>query len=228
MPDVRFIEELDKLGIEITDDEADILKNEAKILKDNLKTAGDVFKLKAADLIKKLSARDVTSDQIIAVLLDDFDNDGEIFGGLKRSIMGAAEEYAGNVETQTAQQAWQDQGYDENETWIAVLVNTCKDCLARHGKTHKHSTWVAMGLPRSGWSVCKAHCQCQLLPASLVDGAEELRNPINRVKARITEVAKDKEVKSVRNYVNRKLGSINNTQDPIRKLYRKLLPGFKR
>ena len=45
---------------------------------------------------------------------------------------------------------------------------------------------------------------------------------------RCLELGKEKNVKSVKRYVNSKLGSINDTKDPIRKEYRKLLPGFKR
>ncbi len=228
MADIKLIETLDKLGIQITEDELDILRNETLLLQKNLNAVGNVFKIKAVELIDRLKSREVSYEQIINILLDDFDNDGEIFGGLKRGMFGATDDFVSNVESETVGYEWQQAGYDEQETWVAVLVNTCEDCLPRHGQTKSHSEWVSLGLPRSGWSVCKAHCQCQLFPASITESTKELREPLKRVKKKITEVAKEKDVVSVENYVNRKLGTINNTQEPIRKEYRKLLKGFKR
>lgn len=228
MADIKLIEDLDKLGITITQNELDILRNETMLLQDNLNAVSEVFKIKAVELIERLKSRNVSVEQIVNILLDDFDNDGEIFGGLKRGLFGATDDFVSNVESQATEYEWQQKGYDENETWVAVLVNTCEDCLPRHGMTKPHSEWVSLGLPRSGWSVCKSHCQCQLFPSSITESTQELRDPLKRVKKTITEVAKEKDVVSVKNYVNRKLGTINNTQDPIRKTYRKLLKGFKR
>lgn len=216
------------LGFKLTDIEKDLFSDELVLLEDHFKTSGQLFKLKAAELINTLEKRKMTTEQIVSVLLDDFDNDGVLFGGLKRGFKSGGVDFVRNVESQANFQEWQKLGYDEMETWIAVLVNTCPDCLPRHGVKHKHSAWESMGLPGSGWSVCGSKCQCQLMPSSITESKAELRDPIKRVKGEIRKVAKEKNVKNIKNYVNRKLGSINNTADPIRKTYRKLLSGFKR
>ena len=227
MPEIDLIEKASELGIEITEDEADIIASEITLLESSFEATKKVFTIKLTDLITKLEARDMTEEQVINVLLDDLENDGALFGGLKRQLIGDAQESIELMESRL--NAKQFAKTKEKLTWIAVLVNTCPDCLPRHGVTKSYTEWQKIGLPRSGFSVCRSRCQCQLLPASVIDESkEELREPLRRVKGKITQIAKEKNVVSVKRYVNRKLGSINDTKDPIRKEYRKLLPGFKR
>lgn len=53
---------------------------------------------------------------------------------------------------------------DAEHTWICALVRTCHDCLPRHGQSDTMGNWRRRGKPRSGWSVCRGHCKCLLLP----------------------------------------------------------------
>ena len=53
--------------------------------------------------------------------------------------------------------------------WVAVLINTCPDCLSRHGKVRTWDDWEAEGLPRTGQTVCKENCKCVLLPESATE-----------------------------------------------------------
>jgi hypothetical protein len=59
--------------------------------------------------------------------------------------------------------------------WIAVLINTCPDCLERHGRTHTWGEWEEEGLPRAGATVCKEHCKCVLIPADATELAPIFR-----------------------------------------------------
>lgn len=230
MAELRFFEDLNRfvIGLEIESPVA----RELQIFSKNLIASTDIFKVKVKGLIDNLKSRDLSDEDIVAVLLDDFDNNGEIFGGLKRGLTRSAEELLVNVENETKSFAWQEEGFDERETWIAVLVNTCQDCFPRHGVTLPHSIWVQRGLPGSGFSVCKQNDQCQLVPVSIALSKKELQEPIKRVRGKIREIARAKkkkgQIKNVRKYVSRKLGNINNTKEPIRSQYRKDLPGFKR
>ena len=63
-------------------------------------------------------------------------------------------------------------------TWIAALVNTCLDCLPRHGEQALMSEWEGQGLPGTGWSVCGDHCQCGLMPSDLAGDV----SPLQRVR----------------------------------------------
>ncbi len=230
MAEIQFFEDITELvvGLDITDPVA----RELTIFQKNMVASADIFKIKVKGLISNLKARNVSDEDVIATLLDDFDNNGAIFGGLKRGLERSSEEMLQNIQNETKTQAWQEEGFDESETWIAVLVNTCEDCLPRHGVTLPHSVWEARGLPGTGWSVCKEHCQCQTIPTSVAQNKKELQEPIKRVRGKIRQIARDKkkkgQIKNVNKYVTRKIGNINNTKEPLRKEFRKDLPGFKR
>ena len=58
---------------------------------------------------------------------------------------------------------------DVKYRWVAVLVNTCPDCLARHNKVATWDEWEARGLPRTGATVCRENCKCMLLPAETTE-----------------------------------------------------------
>jgi hypothetical protein len=229
---ISFFEDLNELiiGLEISDP----IAKELTIFARNLINTKDVFKTKITGLINNLKDRNLTDEQIISVLLDDFDSRGEIFGGLERGLLRSSEDLMQNIGNEVEKQTWIEEGFDvdEKETWICVLVNTCEDCFPRHGVTLPHSIWVQRGLPGTGWSVCKEHCQCKTFPASIVESKKELQKPIKRVRGTIRQIAREKkkkgQIKNINKYVNRKLRNINNTQDPIRSQYRKKLPGFKR
>jgi hypothetical protein len=56
--------------------------------------------------------------------------------------------------------------HDVNLIWIAVFVNTCKDCLRLHGTMKTRLEWERGGIrPGSGHTVCRNNCQCHLVPA---------------------------------------------------------------
>lgn len=232
MAEVKFIEGVSELGIEITKTETEIMTEELLLMEQNMITTGKIFKAKLADLITSLETRGMTTEQVANVLLDDLQNDGQIFGGLKRGLIGASDDLVNVTSQRLSSEQFREQSPNELMTWIAVLVATCIDCLPRHGVTRKYSEWVARGLPASGFSVCKGRCDCQLFPANIAESKAELQEPLRRVKGKITQIAKEKkkdgEIKNVKNYVNRKLGRIHNTKEPLRKDFRKLLPGFKR
>lgn len=233
MAEIEFIERFSELGIKITEPQAEIITGELAILQKSLKTTKEVFTLKAAELITNLGLRGLSEEQIINVLLDDFENDGALFGGLKRQLIGDAQSFAEVTSSELDTRIIFEESGQEPMVWLAILVNTCEDCIPRHGTTHTYEEWQALGLPATGWSVCKFHCKCQLFPASVVDqNKEELRLPLKRAKGKLTQIARDKKekgrIKNVKKYVNRNLGTINDTKSPNRKAIRKVLPGFKR
>ena len=228
MAEIEFIEKAAELGIKITEPELKIIKDELGIMKAGMTVTKEIFQLKLTNLISSLESRAMSSDQVINVLLDDLHDDGPIFGGLKRQLIGDAQGMVETAESRLTTAEFERESGEEKGTWVAVLVHTCNDCLPRHGVTKSFREWESLGLPRSGFSVCGRNCQCSIFPASVVESKKELQLPLKRVKGKITQIAKEKNVVSVKRYVNRKLGSIHDTYDPIRKQYRKLLPGFKR
>lgn len=225
MPGEKLNQVLDDLEVSV--EQRTAIKKEMAILEKSLIADTALFKLKLQKLIDELIARKVSTEQVVNVLLDDFDNDGPIFGALKNSIVSDVQGTMKNIDTRITVDEWE-QELEKRPllTWICALVNTCDDCLPLHGVSKFFEEWEAdPGLPGSGWSVCGKHCQCVLMEKSVAGSFEELRQPIKREKREIREIAKAKDVDSVTAYTNRKLGRLNNPDDSLSRDKEKFLRG---
>jgi hypothetical protein len=106
------------------------------------------------------------SDQVIRnALLKDLDVGGRIFGQFKNGMKNATKNgvtSAGNI---ASQKTYVDAGV-KNFKWITVSAKPCDDCLRRHDEVGTMEYFSTIGLPKSGFSVCGIHCQCQLEPVA--------------------------------------------------------------
>lgn len=101
-------------------------------------------------------------------LIDDLENGGRIFSEFRNAIRATTN---GSIHRSRDTAMFSDEGKtiaQEQYRWTAVLINTCPDCLDRHGRAQTLAEWEAEGLPRSGVTVCKENCKCVLLPARTV------------------------------------------------------------
>jgi len=114
-------------------------------------------------------------DILKQTLLKDLEEGGRIFGEFRRSIKATANGTMNNFRD-SAQ--WAEEVDVQKFMWVAVLTNTCPDCLPRHGDIKPMEEWEQEGLPRSGFSVCKDNCKC-----ILVDARKTLLKPILRGQA---------------------------------------------
>ena len=48
--------------------------------------------------------------------------------------------------------------------WVTVSSRACPQCAERAGRTESYEYWQTIGLPRSGFSVCRGNCRCHLEP----------------------------------------------------------------
>jgi hypothetical protein len=107
-----------------------------------------------------------SDESIEADLLKDLEEGGRIFGDFRNSIRATSN---GIINRARDVSIFADIGIDTKYRWVAVLVNTCPDCLERHNKTKPWEEWEAEGLPRTGQTVCKENCRCVLLPSSTLE-----------------------------------------------------------
>ena len=110
---------------------------------------------------------------IEADLLDDLQNGGRIFGEFRNAIRATTK---GVINRTRDNAIFADLGIDTPYRWIAVLVNTCPDCLERHNQIQTWDAWELEGLPRTGATVCKENCQCLLFPAATTEVAPIIRS----------------------------------------------------
>ncbi len=125
----------------------------------------DIFITRLEREIALLRNAGVTDAAILDILGNDLATNGRIFGELrntiKRGIVSA---------TMQASRVGQDRVYGDSVAMRWVSVGTpkiCPDCELRIGEIRSWEEWEALGLPASGFSVCKEFCYCQLVPESV-------------------------------------------------------------
>lgn len=115
-----------------------------------------------------------SKDSLYAELIKDLEEGGRIFGEFRSAIRASSN---GIINRARDGAVFSAIGIDTKYRWVAVLVNTCPDCLERHGQVKSWDEWEADGMPRTGITVCKENCRCILLP----EDTTEL-DPIQRAK----------------------------------------------
>ena len=125
----------------------------------------DVFITKLEREIALLRNAGISEAAIVDILGNDFAANGRIFGEfrntIKRGIISA---------TMHASRVGQDRVYGDSVDmqWVSVgSPKICPDCEDRIGNIQSWDEWESLGLPASGFSVCKEFCYCQLIPASI-------------------------------------------------------------
>jgi hypothetical protein len=148
-------------------------KDLAELLERQLLTMDIAFRAKvnrtAATLEEFIEGRlmqGASPDSIQADLEKDLEEGGRIFGEFRNAIRATSNGVINRMRDDTL---FSEIGMETKYRWVAVLINTCPDCLDRHGKVKSWEKWEADGLPRTGQTVCKENCKCVLLPEANVE-----------------------------------------------------------
>lgn len=123
------------------------------------KIARTVLTLQEYIEIRKLQGASLTA--IRSGLLTDLETSGRIFGEFRNAIRPT---FAGSTSRFRDAGSLTELGVDKSYRWVAVLVNTCPDCISRHNQVKTWEQWEAEGLPRTGATICRENCKCVLLP----------------------------------------------------------------
>lgn len=105
-----------------------------------------------------------TKEDIKRELTRDLLEGGRIFSEFNSAIKATSNGVVNRVRDSAT---FYDFGVDQQYRWIAVMVNTCPDCIDRHGSIRTYDEWLSFGLPRTGYTRCKENCKCILLPSKL-------------------------------------------------------------
>jgi len=119
------------------------------------------------EYIQARLASGTSKDIIKKELLQDLNSNGRIFGEFLSGMKATAK---GNTSRIRDVAEVSELGIENVKyRWVAVLVKTCPDCLARHNKVATWDEWEARGLPRTGATACRENCKCMLLPAETTE-----------------------------------------------------------
>ena len=127
--------------------------------------AVDIFTARIESEIKRLRQANVADREILRIISDDLSSRGRIFGefanNIRRGIVSGIMQGA---------RVGQDTIYGNRLKfrWVSVGSNRiCVDCEDRIGQIETWETWESLGLPATGFSICKEFCYCQLVPENI-------------------------------------------------------------
>ena len=124
----------------------------------------DAFAGEIRSEIRKLRAAGISDNEIGRIFSEDLANGGRIFGRFRNNLQRGV--VSGVMQ---AHRVGQDNVYGDSirMKWVSVgSPNLCPDCQERIGRIEEWDIWESIGLPASGFSVCKEYCYCQLIPTS--------------------------------------------------------------
>jgi|TARA_B100000519_G_scaffold115198_1_gene99563 hypothetical protein len=125
----------------------------------------DIFVSRINREIEVLRGAGLDDRTIVATLDNDLSTNGRIFGELRNNIKRAIV-----LGVMQGFRVGQDNIYGDNVRfrWVSVgSPRICPDCQERVGSVRTWDEWERLGVPASGFSVCKEYCYCQLVPESV-------------------------------------------------------------
>ena len=125
----------------------------------------DIFVTKIEREIALLRNAGITEAEILNILGNDLATNGRIFGELRNNIKRGIVSSVMQASRLGADRVYGDSVMMQ---WVSVgSPKICVDCEGRIGQVETWNTWESIGLPASGFSVCKEFCYCQLVPANV-------------------------------------------------------------
>ena len=113
------------------------------------------------EFIATAEAVGVESSTIMSILEADRREAGRIFGAFKNKAGGVVSNAVESTANVSAQDYYREQGI-EMFRWQTSGGNVCPDCAEREDDTGTMGYFVSIGLPKSGFSVCRGFCNCTL------------------------------------------------------------------
>ena len=125
----------------------------------------DIFITRIEREIALLRNAGISEAAIVNILGNDLATGGRIFGEfrntIKRGIVSA---------TMHASRVGADRVYGDSVEmqWVSGgSPKICPDCEDRISQIRSWDEWESVGLPASGFSVCKEFCYCQIIPSEI-------------------------------------------------------------
>jgi len=172
-----------------------MVESEIRLLIEELRADLRILTIETQSEVRRMSAAGMTTAAIIDTLTDDLNitnaatgsRGGRVFGAAFAKMAASAEARILNLEQASRQHVLNQRvkNADGTETlaveprrWICELRSTCHSCLPRHNELRPMKYWVANGLPKSGFSVCKHNCKCVIISVEIAPDQTLINEPI--------------------------------------------------
>jgi hypothetical protein len=184
------------------------------------------FTARLSGFVERQRAGGVTDENILAAMQADFEGDGPVFGAFKNSVARQAEHFLNAAANQEVKTVLLDEFGDFDKLkarWVAMMVNTCSDCVDLHGQVKTYAEWQAEGEPNVRNTPCtyRSVCHCELIPEDTITEADAkaLEKPIELQSDRIAEykrLSSEQGRKLSDEYKLRLMGEANNKDSVVR------------
>ena len=122
--------------------------------------------LSLEELIVGMSQSGMDKSQIKQVLMDDLTSGGRLFGTYKNNVKNTVKNGMNMAAGEASRSTFEEAGVQEYRWVSSGDASVCPDCERRHGDIESMEFWKNVGLPASGFSLCRFACNCQLVPAT--------------------------------------------------------------
>ena len=120
------------------------------------------------NLIKRMRSQGISTANIRTFLLRDLREGGQIFGDFKAKIKSNIK---GSIEDVSSHEIRKEFPNAQLWDWLAISdKRLCPDCEERSGMgSQPWDSWVSIGLPRTGMTICQESCRCDMVPSGSID-----------------------------------------------------------
>ncbi len=117
--------------------------------------------------IEAMRIQGMAEGSIFQVLSKDAKESGRLFGEFSNSIK--ARMYGGLTEASRIGEhaIYKSKGISVERLRWTTIGDNCPDCDIREGRIEPAEYWEVIGLPGTGWSLCRAACNCRLVPVTI-------------------------------------------------------------
>ena len=140
------------------------------------------------ELVSTMKASGMDNGAIKNVLLNDLKTGGRVFGRYRNQIKNTVKTGVGMSAGNASRTTFQNAGVKQFRWQSVGDTKVCEDCEPRQGQVDSLEFWQTVGLPQSGFSICRYNCRCQLVPANYT--AKGLDKPLLRKKKKPIPVKK--------------------------------------
>jgi len=128
------------------------------------------------ELITNMQSSGMSKDSIRSVLLEDLSSGGRLFGNYRNQVKNTVKSGVNMAANQSSRTTFEEAGIKEYKWISSGGKSVCPDCERRHGDIGDMDFWTNVGLPQSGFSLCRFACNCQLVPITYK--GEDLDKPL--------------------------------------------------
>lgn len=141
-------------------------------------------------LVSTMKQSGMSDSEIKTMLMNDLTGGGRLFGNFRNQIKNTVKTGVGISASNSSRTSFESAGITEYR-WVAIGdKSVCIDCERRSGDIGSMEFWKNVGLPQSGFSICRYNCRCQLLPSNYK--GEKLDKPL--IKKDMADVARIKPI----------------------------------